>query len=201
MLEQAAGREIEQFLKDSILRDIGATIDAAALTGAGTPGVPLGILSMNENSGNPPYDLNKLAPGTTNGSGGATWTSVLDQGYHVEALDVRDDGSMTYITSPRVKRVLSATPILPSFPKFVWGDDNLIAGVRAEQISNLSATNQIVFGRWSDFVICLWAMDVLSDPISYISQNQIRLVITCLANMAPLRGISFSRSEDSAAGP
>jgi HK97 family phage major capsid protein len=202
LLAQAENRGIEQYLIDSIKRDIGATLDAAALTGSGSGGVPLGILNMSENTGGPPFDWSKLAPGVTYGSGGATWTAVLDQRYHVEESNVQnDDLSMSYISSPRAKRFLSNVPILPNFPKYIWGDDNRIAGCPAYQTSNLASTDQMVFGKWSDFIFCLWTMDVVANPYTSAGSNMVDLTINCLVNCAPLRGISFCRSGDSAAGP
>ena len=201
LLEQAADRSLEQFLAQSLLKDLGSTLDLACLTGAGpgtgTSGAPLGLLAQAENTGNPPYDYAKLSPGVTFG-GPATWANILQQRYNVEQNDVVDDGTFGWVGSEKAKLKMSQDPIISGFPKFLWQDDK-IADFPARHTSNLSSTDQLIFGRWSDFLIALWAMDVFSDPITFASNNQIRLIVNLLGNCATLRGLSFSRSEDSAA--
>lgn len=202
LLEQSEDRSIEEFLKQSFLKDIGATLDAAALVGAGpgtgTSGAPLGLLAQTENTGSPPYLYGSLSPGITFG-GAPSYEALCQPRYNVEQNDVTDDGTLSWITSDNAKKVLTQTPIISGFPKFLWGDDNKIAGYPASATSNLAGTDQIVLGRFSDYIFVLFAMDVFADPFSLMSLNQIRLVVTCLANCGTLRGISFARSEDSAA--
>jgi phage head maturation protease len=207
LLEQSADRSLDAFLKATFLRDIGATLDLAALRGpgpgTGTSGQPLGLLAQAENTGTPPYDMSKLAPGVAFGSGLATWTTVLQMRYNVEQSDVIDDGTMAYIISPLAKKALSQDQIIPgsNFPKFIYDETtNKIAGYPAIVTSNLDSTsNQMVFGRFSDYVFTLWALDVFSDPFTYAGAHLVRIVINALVNCGTLRGISFCRSEDSAA--
>jgi hypothetical protein len=205
-LGQSADRSLDAFLKSTFLRDIGATLDTSALRGTGpgtgTSGQPLGLLNQAENTGTPPFDMSKLAPDVSFGSGMATWTTVLQMRYNVEQSDVIDDQTMAYVISPLAKKALSQDQIIPgsNFPKFIYGDDNRIAGYPALVTSNLNSTsNQMVFGRFSDYVICLWALDVFSDPFTFASRGQIRIVVNALVNCGTLRGPSFCRSEDSAA--
>jgi HK97 family phage major capsid protein len=202
LLEQSENRSLETFLKQTLLKDVAATLDGACLTGTGSGGQPTGLLTQLENTGGPPYSLDKLAIGVTNGSGGATWTSVLDQQYHVQQNNVSDDLTMAYVTSPKAKRFLQSAPIIgTTFPKFIWSKNNTVGGYPAYQTSFLSGTNQIIFGRSSDFVITIWGIDVLSDPYTNAGSNMVRLLVNVLCNCGTLRGISFCRSEDSASGP
>jgi hypothetical protein len=202
LLSQSSDRSLDAFLKDSFLKNIGSALDAAALTGTGMSGIPLGLLSQTENVSGPPFDNGKLAEGVTFASGGPTWTSVLQMRYNTEIGDVVDDGTLGYILSPAAKLHMSQTQVIPgsNFPRFLY-EDGKIADLPAKTTTNLSTTNQLIVGRWSDYLFALWggAIDVFSDPISLAAHNQIRVVITCLANCGTLRGLSFCRSENSAA--
>ena len=77
------------------------------------------------NSGNvSAYTLDRLAPGVTNGSGGSTWTTVLDQQSHIQQLDVtdlfREQGRYTYRNGVNMRAIAALViAILPVVPGFI----------------------------------------------------------------------------------
>jgi hypothetical protein len=78
-------------------------------------------------------------------------------------------------------------------------ENGRIAEDPAYVTSNLSGTNQCVFGRFSDAIIGLWGFDIVSDNMTMADSFTTVLTITTLFDFAPLRGLAFVRSEDSAA--
>jgi hypothetical protein len=190
---------IEALLKDSILKSVGAAIDNAGLNGSGTTGVPLGILNMAENTGTN-ADYAKLAPGVTyGGSGVGTWATVCQQRFNVENLMGGGEGDemVSWISSPNTKRGLSQILRDGNTAEFVW-DDNEIAGGRAIATTNM-ATDQLVAGVFKDFIVALWSLDLVIDKYTFLSTYQTRIICTCLGNTGLIRGVSVSRSENSAA--
>ena len=190
---------ITEFIQSVMLSDIGSVIDFAAL--AGNPSVnasqPTGILSMSENSGLP-LDYGKLAgPGTTFG-GAATYSKLVGMVSSIMGNNVTDDGTMGWVISPSTYGKWALAPKVATFPIFLIDSDQEIAGYPYYVTSNLSSTNQAIFGRWSDLIIAIFYIDILSDPYSLGGAGQIKLTINVGLDVGLLRP-TLIRSEDTAA--
>jgi hypothetical protein len=152
---------------------------------------------MLENSGLP-LDYSKLAgPGTTFG-GAATYSQVVGMVSSVLANDVTDDGTMSWVISPSTYGKWALKPKVATFPIFLIDSDQEIAGYPYYVTNNLSSTNQAVFGRWSDLIIAIFYIDILSDIYSHGGAGQVRLIINIGLDVGLLRP-TLIRSEDTAA--
>jgi HK97 family phage major capsid protein len=194
LIEQAE-YDVEKFISNMLLKDIASLIDFAAINGTGTAPQPTGILAMAENTALT-SDYGKLAVGTTFG-GAPTWASIVGMETAVFNQDVTYDGTMSWVISPTTREKLMLTQKGTS-PEFIMADEK-IGGFRAFTTTNLATTNQAIFGRFSDLVIGVWGIDILSDPYFYLSSGLIKVVINAWIDVGMIHGPGICRSEDSAA--
>lgn len=199
LLEQGQ-YSVSELVSRTILKDIGSLIDYAAINGAGgaTP-FPLGILNMTENTaGN--YDYGKLSTGTTFG-GATTYAKIIGMAATVLGNNVVDDGTMGWIISPPTYAKWATAPKVATFPMFLIDVDDgeqSVSGYPIYITSNLLPSNQALFGRWSDLVIGIFYVDILSDPFTYSSAGQMRIVVNVGIDVGLLHGPAIIRSEDTA---
>jgi hypothetical protein len=61
-------------------------------------------------------------------------------------------------------------------------------------------TGQVVFGKWSEMLICNWVgVEILVDPFTLASQAEIRVRSTLLADIQFRYPLAFCASSDSGA--
>jgi hypothetical protein len=142
-------------------------------------------------------DYSKLLVATTFG-GPATWAALTAMETAVFGQNVVPDSSTSWIVSPAARQKMMTTPKISGFPFYLMEDEK-IAGYRAFTTNDLSTTNQCVFGNFNNAAICLWALDICSNPFSFAAAGQIQLVINVLANFGLIRGVGLTISSDSAA--
>jgi hypothetical protein len=191
---------VTDLLHRTILKSVSSVLDNAMLNGAGSGGVPLGLLNTAENASLTTGDYSKLAPGVTfgGGSGAATWSSVLQLQYNVETgLGGGGDEALAYISSPNVKRAFSQILKVPSADQLIW-EDGQINNCPAYATTNMSS-DQLICGAFSNFVLALWALDFCIDNMSLASVFQTRVICTALANAGVIRGVAIAKSENSVA--
>jgi hypothetical protein len=61
-------------------------------------------------------------------------------------------------------------------------------------------TGQVLFGKWSECLICLWSgVDVSTDPYTLGDSWQIRVCVNALFDVQFRHNLAFSTSTDSGA--
>jgi predicted phage gp36 major capsid-like protein len=85
---------------------------------------------------------------------------------------------------------------------YLFNDDHTVAGYRAEATAKLDATNQVVYGDWSECYLGSWgaeAIHLVVDNFSQVKVGKIILTATCFADVVLRRPSLFVTFTDSAA--
>jgi hypothetical protein len=198
--------DIEAFIANDIATAIGVAVDNAALNGTGTAPQPLGILKYPFNLAGS-YTYSSRSANVTFG-GPATWTNVLLFEKYLEQGNVTNDGTFGYATDPLARDKWQQAPKGGSgtYPVYLWentGDPadpfGRVNGRRAISSTQLSG-GQVIFGKWSEMLICSWVgLDVSVDPFSLATQGEIRVRVSLLADIQFRYPLAFSCSSDSGA--
>jgi hypothetical protein len=184
------GFDAKASVKREMFRAIGSTVDLYMVNQ---------ILATPENTGTN-RDLSKLAPGYSFGSA-ATWAKIVNAKEAILANDVRaDDPSFSWILSPSSYGRWSQIPKVATFPDYLI-ENNRAADLPVRVTNNL--TNCVVphtalLARWSDFVLGIFGIDVVSDVFTLASTNQVKLTINLLYSAGFLRATSCIKSDDAA---
>jgi HK97 family phage major capsid protein len=194
-LIKQAQYSVSELVTRTMLKDIGSTIDYAAINGAGTGSYPTGLLSFAEDTTDP----SKLSTGTTFGGIAPTWAALVGMAETVLSKGAIDDGTMGWIISPATYSTWMTTLREPGSSFFLMQDDRGVAGYPSYITANLNSTNQCVFGRFSDLIITIFYIDICSDPFTFAGANQLNLMINVGIDVGLLQGQALVRSEDSAA--
>jgi HK97 family phage major capsid protein len=125
--------------------------------------------------------------GGTNGAA-PTWDHIVKLETEV-AVDNADIGALAYMTNPKVRGKLKATPRTATYGDImVWeGNDTPLNGypayvtnqVRSDLTKGTSSgvCSAIFFGNWNDLLIGMWgALDILVDPYSNSTSGTVRVV-------------------------
>jgi HK97 family phage major capsid protein len=165
---------------------LGGALDQATLLGTGLTNQPLGVLA---------------APGTTavTFGGAATWPNILKFETAVGKANAPRD-RLNWLGSNNAAEKLKQAVKSTGSSNFIW-QDGKIGDFRAEATSWLDATDQLIFGAWDNLVVGIWldGIQVLVDPFTASSTNQIKLTATVYADVGLLRPALFAVSVDSAA--
>jgi hypothetical protein len=196
LLVQGSSMKLEELIKLEMLRSIGSIIDAYVLTGSGVSPYPLGILSMPKNTIGQ-RDVGKLQPAIALG-GPASWTELVGFVGAVEGTDVADDGTMGWIVSPATKQKWSLSAKVATFPEFLY-EDGKVGDHPLRASNNLSTTNQVIFARWSDVIIGLWPLSILTDPFALGTTANVRIFMDVFMDVGVLHGPAVCISADSGA--
>jgi hypothetical protein len=195
--------DIEDFVKNDLSTAIGIAIDNAALNGTGTAPQPLGILKVPANASGSYAYASRSASVTFGGP--ASWASVLAFEKILEQGLVVNDGSYGYATDPTVRDKWQQTAKLTGYPSFLWentSDDatfGRVNGRRAISSTQLPA-GQVVFGKWSEMLICTWVgVELMTDPFSLATQAEVRVRASLLADIGFRYALAFCASADSGA--
>jgi len=187
--------DVEAFVRNDLEMAIKIAVDAAAINGAGSSGVPEGILNTT-GIGNVAGGTNGLAP---------TRAHII--GLETEiAVDNADIGNMAYLTTPGVRGKLKNTATDSGSGIFVWGNGMELNGYNAQvstQVPNDltkgsgTALNAILFGVWSELMIGNWAgMDLVVDPYTLSKKAQIQIVANTWWDLAVRHAAAFSAMKD-----
>jgi HK97 family phage major capsid protein len=165
---------------------LGGALDQAALLGNGTGNAPLGILS---------------APGVgaLTFGGPATWPNILKFETAVGKANAPKD-HLAWLGSNNAAEKLRQAVKSTGSSNFIW-QDGKIGDFRAEASTWLDATDQLIFGAWDNLVIGIWldGIQILVDPFTAATTNEIKLTATVYADIGLLRPALFAVSVDSAA--
>jgi hypothetical protein len=195
--------DIEDFIANDIANAIAVAIDAAAINGTGVAPQPLGILHYPVNASGS-YTYASRSANVTFG-GAATWPKVLAFELALEQGLITNDGTLGWAVDPTVRDRWQQEPKLAGYPEFLWentdDDDTFgrVNGRRAISSTQLPA-GQVVFGKWSEMLICTWVgLEILVDPYSLATTAEIRVRASLLADIQFRYPLAFCASSDSGA--
>lgn len=168
--------DIENFMKNDLVASIATGIDKAAILGGGA-GEPDGLLLV-EGLANPAV------------FGQPTWLDVVNLEAAVDTGNALV-GTCGYVTTPRVKALMKATPKLEVYgTEFLWKTDNgvdMVNGYRSMASGQVPTTmtegihtspdlHALIFGDFSQMIICEWGtMELLVDPYTNSNVGAIRV--------------------------
>ena len=137
--------------------------------------------------------------------GAATWPNVLAFEKILEQGLITNDGTFGWAVDPTVRDRWQQEPKLAGYPEFLWentdDDDTFgrVNGRRAISSTQLPA-GQVVFGKWSEMLICTWVgLEILVDPYSLATTAEIRVRASLLADIQFRYPLAFCASSDSGA--
>jgi len=149
--------QAEAMLLAGLGADIAVAVDAAALTGTGTAGQPLGILATP-------------GIGTFTGTSLGASACVAAQTAVCTAKAVVNENALGYVTTPAVAELLKARPSLPSTGTSpLWAGNvhaGTVEGCAARSTTSMTAATAI-FGDWSSLLIAEWGiLEIMVDPFT-----------------------------------
>jgi HK97 family phage major capsid protein len=195
--------DIEKYVQDDLTSAIAVAVDNAAINGTGTAPQPLGILNVPANAAGSYVYAQRSASVTFGGA--ATWQHLLAFEKTLEQGLVANDGSYGWAVDPTVRDKWQQTAKLTGYPTFLWENSNddgvfgYVNGRRALSSTQLPA-GQVLFGRWSDLLICTWVgIELTTDQFSLATQAEVRVRASLLADIGFRYALAFCASSDSGA--
>lgn len=182
----AQGRGAEETILNELRAAAGEILDQGAVVGSGAGGQPTGI-------------LNTSGIGTVTFGGAATWPKVLEFEAAVARLnaDSADGGTMGFLASAATREKWRAKERAAG-SGFLW-DAGTVADRPALCSEHLAATNRVVYGRWSELLLAVWALEVLGDVFTASLTGHVRFACNLICGVAVRRPQSFAVSTDSGA--
>ena len=176
--------DIESFIRMDITRVQALALDLAAINGSGGDGEPLGIMNTT--------GINA----TVTFGGAPTWADVVGFETGV-AVDNALSGNLAYLTTPSVRGKWKTTEKATNTGIFLWENNGSpVNGYRAEA-SNQVPSDKVIFGNFADLIVASWdGVDVVVDPYTLASNNQVRIVINQRADVGVRHAVSFNVSTD-----
>ena len=188
--------DAEVMVRTDIMLQLAIALDLAALNGAGSGGVPRGVLQT--------AGIGAVAGGT-NGAA-PTWAHIVKLETEV-AADNALIGTLAYITNTKVRGKLKETEKFAGGGREIWGEGNQplngYPAIVSNQVpsnltkgsgSNLSA---IIFGNWADVIIGMWGgLDILLDPYTGSASGKKRIVAHQSVDVAVRHPQSFAAMVD-----
>jgi HK97 family phage major capsid protein len=176
-LLQQASLDVENMVRNDILKSLATAIDLAILQGAGT-NEPTGILNTT----------NVVDCSGTDGDT-LSWSEVVELETTIATANA-DNGRLAYITNPTIRGVMKQTLITATYgDKHIWDNqtpDRPVNGypcfVTAQIAHNLTkgsgtALSLVFFGNWADVVLARWSgLDVLVDPYTGGTAGTVRII-------------------------
>ena len=190
--------DVENFIREDLLKVIAIKWDYLILQGQGAGDEPCGI-------------LNTTGIGSMLFGGTATWAQVVAFETALSLANA-DLGKMAFATSPGVrgrwkviaKTGVGVTSVVPIFlwEKGEWADgsnDGEVNGYRAAA-TNQVLNNLVFFGNWEDVIHALWGgYDVIVDPFTRATSGTNRITVNTFGDVAVRHAASFCVSGDSGA--
>ncbi len=183
LLSQASV-DVENFVREDLMKVIALARDLAAIAGTGNSGQPLGILN------------------TTGLSTSVTFANAQTMLYadalafeNNVAINNADLGSLGYMTTPTVRKNAKATAEISAANSIPIWKDNMVNGYPARATNQVPTATSVIFGNWNDLILADWAANqVIVDPYSLSLQGQVRIVMHQLCDNGLRHPTSFSVS-------
>jgi len=187
LIIQAKERDLLSWLTSEFWRLTSATLDGLGLTGNSTGYAPITGL------------INNASVQTITFSATVTNAKIQSMIESVSALNGGFD-SRGFAISPATRQKLATVQEASGTSFFLYDSrTKTISGEPVAETTNLSSNN-VVYGNWSDAVLCVWNdhVEVLVDRYSQASAGVTRIVYNLLGNVA-VRRPTFCVSTDSGA--
>ena len=188
--------DVENFIRDDLMKVIALKWDALILNGQGAGSEPLGVL---QTPGIGSVAVTQGAP---------TYAQIVALETALAVLNA-DNGNMAFATTPAARGLLKvtaavltgATTVAAGPMSAIWqalaAGEGEMAGYRA-LASNQIPNNQIVFGNWSEIIHGLYGgYDIIVNPYSRDTDAAVRITINTFGDVALRHAASFAAS----AGP
>lgn len=185
---------MENFVRRQLNMAVMQALDIAAINGAGSSGVPLGIMNTS--------GINDVDLGTNGGL--LNWAKVV---LHETlcALENADMGALGYLTTPGVAGFLKGEKRDVAGNGFIWDGPNtgaLVNGYRAKASNNVPKTlskgtgtnlHAMIFGNWAELLIAQWGgLDLMVNPYTKGKEALIELIIHSWYDMGVAHNKSFT---------
>lgn len=185
-----ASPDVEQLVKNDLIKVMALKMDALGLYGLGSSNEPTGVKAT---SGINSVNFGADAP---------TWAEIVQMETEV-AVDNADIGAMKYLVNARGRGVLKTTLKDTSTANFIWEKDNTVNGYAAltsNQIATPSGSaHDYWYGNWSDLVLGLFGgLDLLADPYTGSSTATIRVTAFQELDFAVRNAVSFCYGNNTA---
>ena len=190
-----SSNDVENFIRDDLMKVIALKWDALILNGQGAGSEPLGL-------------MNTPGVGSVTFGGTATFAKCVAFETALATLNA-DAGNMAYATTPAVRgawktiaaALSGATAVINGAQNAIWapsgtpgeGEVNGYRAIASNQIPN----NAVVFGNWSEVIQGLYGgYDVIVNPYSRDTDAAVRITINTFGDVALRHPASFCVSAD-----
>lgn len=172
--------DVENFVREDLMRVLAIAKDLAAIAGTGASGQPLGILN------------------TSNLSTSVTFANAQTMLYsdalifeNNVAINNADLGKLGYLTTPTVRKNAKAIAEISAANSIpVWKND-MVNGFPAFASNQVPTATSVIFGNWDDLILASWAgMQVIVNPYSLDTVGQVRITMQELCD----NGVRHSKS-------
>lgn len=189
--------DIENWLREDLLAQVGVKLDYFMLNGQGAQSEPLGI-------------LNTPGIGSVVFGGTASWDKVLDFENALATMNADQDMKPGWVTTPSVRKawkriavaLTGATTVSakPLWEKGGFNDDTsdgIVNDYRATA-TNQVLNNGVIFGNWKELILGLFGtgIDLLVNPYSRDNDGMIRITANAYSDVAIRHPQSFAVSAD-----
>jgi len=179
---------IENFVRDRLMKARDNALDVAALTGGGGT-TPTGITGVS--------GVNVITIAAS-----PTWAKIVDFETQVATDDALNDGSVAYLTTPGVAGILKTVKRDVAGNGFIWEGNNIgtgsINGYRAitsTLVPTGSGGHYMFFGDWSRLKVGQWGgSELMLDPYTGLTTATLRVVLNTWHDIAVEQGKAFAYS-------
>ena len=192
--------DVENWLREDLLAQIGVKLDSFMLNGQGAGSEPLGI-------------LNTPGVGSVVFGGTASWAQVLAFENALATANADQDMAPGWVTTPNVRKAwksiaVALTGATTVSAKPLWEKGNFNDGTSDGIVNDYRATatnqvlnNGVIFGNWKELILGLFGsgIDLLVNPYSRDTDGMIRISANCYSDVAIRHPQSFAVSADSGA--
>ena len=192
-----ASVDVENWLREDLLAQIGIKLDYFLLNGQGAQSEPLGITQTP-------------GVGSVVFGGTATWPEVLQFENALASANADQDMKPGWITTPSVRKAWKSIAVAltgattvsakPLWEKGGFNDgtsDGIVNDYRATA-TNQVLNNGVIFGNWKEVILGLFGtgIDILVNPYSRDTDGMIRITANCYSDVAVRHAASFCVSAD-----
>ena len=181
---QQSSIAVEPFIRNDISTVIGIAMDLAGLHGTGADGQPSGLF-LNADVITNDQTVTAAAP---------TWAQILGFAAAIET-DNADIGAVNWLTTPAIKAILKSAEKATNTAQFLMSG-NEMDGVPVLTSNQLTA-QYLVYGVWSQLVLCHWGgLDLLVDPYTASNTGSVRVVAYKDMDVVVRQGKAFAYTDD-----
>ncbi len=189
--------DVEDLVRNDLMTAIALALDLASINGSGSSNQPTGILTTS--------GIGSVTGGTDGKE--PTFDHIVELETKV-AVDNADVGALSYLCNAATRGKLKRTAIESGTDASkIWGSGDKPLNGYSCAVSNQvpsdgtkgtgTSLSSILFGNWSDLILAQWGgLDIVVDPYTKASSNQIRLVVNTYADVAVRHPKSFAAIKD-----